>query len=565
MADTGTAADRKAKASTSQPAPAAAGPRAMPGWLRFLNIISPGLGALLLFFGGGFMLLSAVTPQITARLKLVADVAPIELIEASHFTGSLIATLMLFLAYGVARRLKSARRAAMALCFIAAPLSLLGKGFLWEEAVFLLAIGGLLKLTKPAYYRKSRLGSIRPGGVWVVAILGMVGIAAWAGFASYEKIPYSDDLWWTMLIDNDASRVLRALVGVGVVTVLVLLWAYAGPHKPAPACAAEDAQALAILNGLKRVTPDAWLATTGDKHFLFSESGRSMVMYAAHGDAWIAMGGPVGPPEERREMIWRFREAADVANAWPAFYSVGPELLPDLLDANLVLQKVGETAQVPLATFSLEGGGRSRLRQIRARGQRDGFVFSVERVEAGSPTMAELKDVSGAWLRQRDASEKGFSLGHFEESYIARFPIGMLRRNGAIEAFANVWPGGPGGDVAIDLMRSRPDIPKQAMEVLFTEMILWAKAEGYRTFDLGMAPLAGLENRRLAPLLSRVGAFIYRHGGSFYGFGGLREFKKKFDPVWEPRYLAAPTFRLPAALGRTALLTTGGLRKMLVG
>jgi lysylphosphatidylglycerol synthetase-like protein (DUF2156 family) len=345
--------------------------------------------------------------------------------------------------------------------------------------------------------------------------------------------------------------------------VIVLLWAYAGPRKPEPACAEDDARALAIVGGLRRAPPDAWLAATGDKHFLFSASGRSMVMYASHGDAWIAMGGPVGPPEDRREMIWRFREAADVANAWPAFYSVGPDLLPDLLDANLVLQKVGETAQVPLANFSLEGGGRSRLRQIRARGQRDGFVFSVERIEPGSPMFVELKDVSDAWLRVRDASEKRFSLGHFEESYLARFPIGVLRRNGVIEAFANIWPGGEGGDVAVDLMRSKPDIPKQAMEVLFTELILWAKGVGYRIFDLGMAPVAGLENRRLAPFLSRVGAFIYRHGGSFYGFGGLREFKKKFDPVWEPRYLAAPTFRLSAALGRTALLTTGGLRKML--
>jgi lysylphosphatidylglycerol synthetase-like protein (DUF2156 family) len=378
-------------------------------------------------------------------------------------------------------------------------------------------------------------------------------------------VPYSDDLWWSVLIDNDASRFLRALGGIGVVTTIVLLWAYAGPHKPDAPCAEENARAIAILEGQRRMPPDAWLATTGDKHFLFSESGRSMVMYATHGDAWIAMGGPVGPPEERREMIWRFREAADIANAWPAFYSVGPDLLPDLLDANLVLQKVGETAQVPLAAFSLEGGGRSRLRQIRARGQRDGFVFSVEKAEPGSPILAELKAVSDAWLRVRDASEKRFSLGHFDEAYISRFPIGVLRRNGVIEAFANVWPGGEGGDVAVDLMRSKSDIPKQAMEVLFTELIMWAKVQGYRTFDLGMAPLAGLENRRLAPFLSRVGAFIYRHGGSFYGFGGLREFKKKFDPVWEPRYLAAPTFRLSAALGRTALLTTGGLRKMLTG
>jgi lysylphosphatidylglycerol synthetase-like protein (DUF2156 family) len=565
MPDTGASADRKVGATQPLKQAAAKGARAAPGWRRVLIAISPGVSGLLLFFGGGFMLLSAVTPQITARLKLVADVAPLALIEASHFTGSILATLMLFLAYGVARRLKSARRAAMALCFAAAPLSLLGKGFLWEEAVFLLVIGGLLKITKPAYYRKSRLGSMRPGGLWVMAILGMVGIVAWVGFASYEKVPYSGDLWWTVLINNDVSRFLRALGGVGVVTVLVLLWAYAGPHQPDPSCAEDDARAIAILEGQRRMLPDAWLAATGDKHFLFSESGRSMVMYAAHGDAWIAMGGPIGPVEERREMIWRFREAADVANSWPAFYSVGPDLLPDLLDANLVLQKVGEAAQVPLASFSLEGGGRSRLRQIRARGQRDGFVFSIERIEAGSPVFAELKAVSDIWLRARDASEKRFSLGHFDERYLARFPIGMLRRNGVIEAFANIWPGGEGGDVAVDLMRSKPDIPKQAMEVLFIELILWAKAQGYRIFDLGMAPLAGLENRRLAPLLSRVGAFIYRHGGSFYGFGGLREFKKKFDPVWEPRYLAAPSFRLSAALGRTALLTTGGLRQMLTG
>lgn len=567
MADTGTAA----KSTSEGPAPAAeagrppTNPAANPGWRRILNAISPGLTGFLLFFGGAELLFSAVTPQLTGRMKLVADVAPLALIELSHLAGSVVATLMLFLAYGLARRLVAARRAAMALCFIAAPLSLLGKGFLWEEALYLLLIGALLKLTKAAYYRQSRLSSVRPGGWWIVAILGAMGVAAWAGFSSYEKIPYSDDLWWTFLSDGDVSRFLRALGVVGLVTLLVLLWAFVGPRQPAPPCADDDTRALAIVDGLARKPPDAWLAATGDKHFLFSESGRSMVMYAAHGDAWIAMGGPVGPASERREMIWRFREAADIANAWPAFYSIGPEHLPDLLDAGLVAQKVGETAQVPLAGFSLEGGARARLRQIRARGQRDGFVFSVERVEPGSPLMAELKAVSDAWLRQRAASEKRFSLGRFEETYMARFPVGLLRRHGVVEAFANVWPGGAGADIAVDLMRSKPDIPKQAMEVLFIELLLWAKAEGHRIFDLGMAPLAGLENRRLAPLLSRIGAFIYRHGGSFYGFGGLREFKKKFDPVWESRYLAAPMFRLSSALGRTALLTTGGLRRMLKG
>jgi phosphatidylglycerol lysyltransferase len=530
-----------------------------------LNAASPGLASLGLFIGGAGMLVSAVTPQLSGRLRMVAEFAPLGVIELSHFAGSIIATLMLFLGYGVARRLSAARRAAIALCLIAAPLSLL-KGFVWEEALVLVLIAALLAATRPAYYRQSRLSAIRTAGWWNLAVLGAVGVAAWAGFASYEHIPYNQDLWWTFLLDGDVSRFLRALTGVAIVTGLILLWRYAGPAPPPRACAADEGRALAILGGGGRNDPQAWLALTGDKSFLFSESGRSMIMYAPHGDAWIAMGGPAGPASERRELIWRFREAADMANVWPAFYSVGPDLLPDLLDAGLVLQKVGETALVPLDAFALEGSTRAKLRQARARGQRDGFVFAVEAVEPGSALAHELRDVSDAWLAHHKGTEKGFSLGKFDEASLARLPVGVLRRNGVAEAFASLWPGGPGGDIAVDLMRAKPGIPRGAMEVLFIELMLWAKAEGYRQFDLGMAPLAGLENRRLAPWLSRIGAMVYRHGNTFYGFEGLREFKNKFDPVWEPRYLAAPgAWRLSAALGRVALLTAGGIRGMLKG
>ena len=86
------------------------------------------------------------------------------------------------------------------------------------------------------------------------------------------------------------------------------------------------------------------------------------------------------------------------------------------------------------------------------------------------------------------------------------------------------------------------------MDFLFIELMLWARAEGYAWFNLGMAPLSGLAHHQLAPLWHKIGAEIARRGGRYYGFEGLRAFKAKFDPVWTPRYIAAPPASVAAAL-----------------
>ena len=80
-------------------------------------------------------------------------------------------------------------------------------------------------------------------------------------------------------------------------------------------------------------------------------------------------------------------------------------------------------------------------------------------------------------------------------------------------------------------------------------------------FNLGIAPLAGLETHPLASVWFRLGNLLYRHGEHFYNFSGLRQFKEKFDPVWESRYLACPgAFSLPFVLRDIAALTSGKTR-----
>ncbi len=62
------------------------------------------------------------------------------------------------------------------------------------------------------------------------------------------------------------------------------------------------------------------------------------------------------------------------------------------------------------------------------------------------------------------------------------------------------------------------------MDYLFAELLLWGWDEGCQWFNFGMSPLSVLPDRALAPLWSKAGATIYRHGDHFYNFQGLRRY-----------------------------------------
>jgi len=113
-------------------------------------------------------------------------------------------------------------------------------------------------------------------------------------------------------------------------------------------------------------------------------------------------------------------------------------------------------------------------------------------------------------------------------------------------------------------MRYLPEAPEGVMDYIFIQLMLWGKREGYRWFNLGMAPLSGLETKPLSPLWSRVGAVVFRHGEHFYNFQGLRHYKEKFEPRWEPKYLASPGgLSLPRILTNIASLISGNIKGVL--
>ena len=186
-------------------------------------------------------------------------------------------------------------------------------------------------------------------------------------------------------------------------------------------------------------------------------------------------------------------------------------------------------------------------------------------VPAVPSLMNELRRVSDDWLQIKAGAEKRFSLGFFDEAYLSRFPIAVVERAGRIVAFANVLPGPSKEELSVDLMRYGHDAPREVIEALLVHVCLWGQQQGYQWFSLGMAPLSGVEHSPVASLWARAGEFLYEHGRATYHFRGLRAFKEKFNPVWEPHYLAYPGgLSLPRALADASALIAGGYLRIVM-
>lgn len=527
----------------------------------FISHISPHVIALTIFIGGVVLLFSGATPEAVERLHWLKNFFPLSVIEFSHLSGSLIGAALLVLAWGLQKRLDGAYAAAVILLIAGIIFSLL-KGLDYEEAIILSIMLVILIPAKRHFYRKASLLHESFSKGWVITVLLGLASSAWLGFFTYQHVNYSDDLWWKFTFDADAPRFLR---GTFVSIVFVFLFATGRLLRPArikaPLSTTDEMHKAYTLVSQSRHT-SANLALLGDKSFLFSENGTSFLMYGIQGKSWVALGNPLGPEKDAQELVWQFHTMADQHGGWTVFYAISKENLYRYLDLGLTPLKMGESARVPLKEFSLKGSQHREFRHVLNYFKKQECSFEIIPAAKVPNILPRLKIISDNWLENKKTSEKGFSLGFFNPGYLARFPIAVVLKNGEIIAFANVFLGAEKYELSVDLMRYLvKDASNGVMDYLFTQLMLWGQSEGYTWFNLGVAPLSGLEDHALAPLASRLGAFVFNHGEHFYNFRGLRSYKEKFFPVWEPRYLLSPGgFTLPAVLTDVAALISGNLK-----
>lgn len=535
--------------------------------MRFLRhpavtAAAPWTAALLTLAAGVLLLASAATPSIPSRFIRLMEFEPAILIEISHFMSSVLGLVLVMLAFGLRARLDAAWAATLVTLLIAAPLSLV-KGFVWEETALLMGLALLLAPFHHAFPRKAALTRMEVTPGWLFSAACFVVGAGMIGLWSFQNADYGDLPWWQVMADADAARSLRAVGGAAIALFAFGVWRLLGSAATPPIVGEEDPdldRVRAILAKAEVARPTSNLALLGDKRFLFSTSGESFLMFGVRGRSWIALGSTVGRRDERLELLWRFRELADAHAAHPGFYNIDADDLPDIVELGFAIQKMGEGAVSPLDSFTIEGTKRGNLRRAWRRAGEDGATFEVIPPAEIAPLMPSLRCISDAWLETHAGGEKGFSLGGFSERYMQEFPLALVRWEGRIIAFANIWPVANRAAFSIDLMRYVPEGPPRIMDFLFVELINWGRAEGYGAFDFGMAPLSGLDDRPLAPALSRVGRLIFDRGEEIYNFQGVRHYKSKYDPTWQPRFVAAPRkWAIPRLMADAGLLSSGGV------
>jgi phosphatidylglycerol lysyltransferase len=528
----------------------------------FLAAVTPQAIAIAVFLAGAVLLFSGATPALGNRLALLRDFVPLSVLELSHLLGSVVGVGLLIIAHGLYRRLHTAWWLTIWLLCAGIVLSLL-KGFDYEEACVLALVVFVLISARERFRRRASLLEQHFSAAWVTAFVLVLLMAGWLVLFAYRHLPYDNELWWQFAFHASAPRSLRASLLAAVIAAAYGLWRVLRPVPPR--FSAPRAEDLELVGQLIEKGEDttANLALLGDKNLLFNKEHSACIMFQSSGSSWIAMGDPIGPPELGESLAWEFLEDCDSMAVSPVFYQVTPDRLPLYIDLGLNLSKLGEEARVPLDEFSLSGAERADLRQAHRRAGRDGATFElIERGQVAA-CLPELRAVSDAWLAEKNTAEKRFSLGFFDERYIANFDVGIVRCGGAVVAFANLWRGGK-TELSVDLMRYNNSAPKGVMDFVLIECMQWGKAQGFKWFNLGMAPLAGLEEHALAPAWHKLGRMVQRYGEMFYNFEGLRKYKEKYSPVWRPRYLAAPDgLAMAGALLDVTALISGGVRNVL--
>lgn len=521
--------------------------------------IGVGTAAFLTGLVGVVNLLSAVTTSLWERVRWLKAIFPFEVREGGHIFAALTGFFLLMLATNLSRRKRIAWLLTVALLIISIFSNLL-KGFDWEESLLTFVLLVQLIIMRDVFTAQSDQPSIAQGFKVLLGALLFTLAYGTAGFFLVEQRHYDynfslhEALYQTLAMfftEDNAGLQPRTPYGrffansiylVGAVTLSYALFMLLRPVllRGELATLEERQKAKEIVEQYGRSSL-ARLTLLKDKAYYFSPSGRSVIAYVPKSRGAIALGDPIGPTDDRKEVIFGFQQFCQRNDWHPAFYQTLPDDLELYRELGFQVLHIGQEAIANLKAFTLQGKAGKDWRAALNKMKKLGHEVKFYEPPLSDQLLRELKVVSDEWLQMTQGSEKQFSLGWFYDEYIRDCEIVAVQTaDGQISAFANVIPEYQLNEISIDLMRRRTEVEQGTMDFLFASMFEHFKERGYDTFNLGLVVLSGVGEKPQSPRLEKALHYFYKHLNQFYNFKGLHAYKEKFKPDWEPRYFIYP-------------------------
>ena len=506
---------------------------------------------------GIFNLISAVTPGLPDRIAILQNIYPFEVRAGSHIFAAVSGFILLTLASRLLRRKRVAWVLTIILLIVSITSHLL-KGLDIEETIPAVILLILLLILRQEFTARSDRPSVSQGVRVLIGALLFTLTYGTAGFFLMERqytsqfsLPQAAFQTLTIFFTTDnggitattrfGSFFITSIYVVGASTIIYAVWMLLRPVLlQVGGTELERERALEIIKQYGRSSL-AHFYLLPDKSYYFSPSGKTVIAYVPKGRGAIALGDPIGAPEDLKDAIIGYQEFCDRNDWYPAFYQTQPDNLDLYKTLGFKVVKIGEEGIVDLKAFTTQGKAGRNLRNSLNRFNKLGYRVKFNQPPISNELLDKLKVISDEWLNQMQGSEKQFSLGWFDRDYLSNCEIATVEsQSGEIVAFANIIPEYQLNEITIDLMRKLNDTEHGVMEFLFVCLFLHFKELNYDSFNLGLSALSGLKENPESRLEKGLD-YLYEHLNRFYNFQGLHGFKDKFNPQWSSRYLIYPS------------------------
>lgn len=316
-------------------------------------------------------------------------------------------------------------------------------------------------------------------------------------------------------------------------------------------------------------------------HFL-SPGEEGLVSYRLANKVAVVPGDPVCKPGSIERVTRSFLDFCTLRDWRVAFYQATTEYLPAYRALKLRAFKIGEEAIIDPRTFTLDGPAMANVRISARRAERDNVVIHCYEGEPPTEAMGQMEQVSDVWLKSRSVqhtSETGFSTGRLEElpatakladmladipplpgaSYrvaprvVTEVAVTSLGKPCAFVTFIPVYgsfsthatASGNLSDMqnwgwTLDLMRRTPDAPPGVIELLLVRAIERFRSRGACIVSLGMVAMADTL-QEMNPGQRQLASLVIDRLHLLQNRDTLFNFKQKFHPRWESRYIVTNT------------------------